>query len=1184
MFTGPTLAMEGEDVRISSLHVSPYGVGGSVVQFTGSLFDYVAAVRTARGDSLDWQLKDGDLMGEELRLTLFGGMEATLGGRPLDLPYKKSLALLSYLVTSGRSHSRESLSTLLWGESNDDRARASLRTALWHLNEVLAPFLITDRHSVTFNSDAPHWIDAVEFGERIEGVLQKTCRGADTKDSPLLTEHQAAVLNDAVELYRGEFMAGWSVRNAPDFEDWLLRRREWSRELAVRALHRLVTYYKVTGDYRSGLDAVSQLLVVAPWQEEAHRERMMLLLLSGRRNAALAQYEACRHVLAEFLNTEPTLETELLFREIRAGRSPSVAQERSSGAHFRFPSWCSGVAAQEGTLVGRQSEAARLKRLLMAADTRLVSVVGPHGVGKTHLACDVAEAVSRQYDQAGWFIPLEREVCELESGGESWDSEGAWCTSEPDTECTLIMAIGRSLGLTFSTDTPLLTQLCDYLRHREQLLVLDGFKPAPAAVELVSAMLLHTSQLRILITAAEPLGIEGEQSLHLTGLNLPAQPAHRSATRAQLERLKTFDGIRLFVERAEKASPDFRLTLDNVTQVVRICRLTDGFPLTIELLAAWVGRLPLAAMADDIEWRLQEIRGRRGTADSPPAVRAVLSYVWDLLTSDQQTELLHLACFPAQFGADVAREVAGVKQRRLQTLCQRGFLSCSSAGRYGFHPLVRRFLLRKLRGTGSRRGMWEWVVDLDRLEDKMTAMYLALLERRGEPLAGRGAKTAAAEIRRDWYHIRRAWCRAASRRDRDRLGESLKALSRFLLLQGWYWEGARLFGAAANALLPQAGVPEKEGDVALVCRLLTEEARLLNAQMRYGEAAQVAESVVKLASDPPVPSMNGTAWRALQADAHIEWGKARYPAGELTSAKDHLERALDLTPGEGHQEVRASGLRHLGVVEIESERFDEARRHLEQALSLYEAAGDWSGRSKVLTTLSLTDVAQRLYVQAEDRATEALQIAGSMGDDAEMALAHTRLCRIDQARQDRLSAAVHCRQGRLAAHQIGEPRREGGALREWAWLLLEEGEEQRAWNYGLLALELARVSGHRGDEAQAWLLVGHILSELTMPEQARRACHEALRIQRALGQFDAATESLALLASLSLSEGHLDQAQELVEEILDYVNGSQLAGARNPISVYLTCYQVLSTAGDDRAEDVLETASHTFEGQLLGVT
>ena len=245
-------------------------------------------------------------MAEMLRLALLGGLRLSLDEAEIaDTLPAKAAALLSYLAVTGRPHSRAALAGLLWPEAPEAVARASLRQTLFGLNKRLASHLIITRDRVAFNQAAPYWLDVEHF----EAPL--TAAGsAETLD--------IGCLREAVLLYQGDLLAGFYVRDAAEFEEWLTGQRERLRQLALNALHTLAADATERGAYAIGIDAASRLLALEPWHEDTHRQLMLLLALSGRPDAALAQYEHCRHLLKDELNIEPAVETTLLAEQIRA--------------------------------------------------------------------------------------------------------------------------------------------------------------------------------------------------------------------------------------------------------------------------------------------------------------------------------------------------------------------------------------------------------------------------------------------------------------------------------------------------------------------------------------------------------------------------------------------------------------------------------------------------------------------------------------------------------------------------------------------------------------------------------------------------------------------------------------------------------------------------------------------------
>ena len=224
--------------------------------------------------------------------------------------YRKSLALLAYLAATGHPHNRGALAGTLFGKSTEANARANLRKVLVDLKRPLCSHLSITRMEVGFDTGSPYWLDVEEFERRIHQTRDKHAVPLARKD--------AAALTEAVALYRGDFLAGLCVHNAPAFEQWVLMKREHLRLLALRALDLLVDHHAALGDLTQAFTCIDRLLLLEPAQEEAHRRRMALLARSGQRAAALRQYGTCRQALAA-LDAQPDQKTERAYEQIRLG-------------------------------------------------------------------------------------------------------------------------------------------------------------------------------------------------------------------------------------------------------------------------------------------------------------------------------------------------------------------------------------------------------------------------------------------------------------------------------------------------------------------------------------------------------------------------------------------------------------------------------------------------------------------------------------------------------------------------------------------------------------------------------------------------------------------------------------------------------------------------------------------------
>jgi len=503
--------------------------------------------------------------GNVVQLRLLGTLEVNLGGKPVaDALSKKAQAILVYLGVTGRPQSRTVLATLLWGDMPESSARANLRKALADLRRELAPTLQIERQSVAFAPDIDPWVDAVEFEALINAA-----------SSPVDTEQ----LQTAVDLYQGDFLTGFYVRNAPEFEAWMLSEQARLRELMIQGLHTLTTYFAEHGDLSQGIAAARRLLNLEPWREEAHRQLMLLLAQDGQRGAALAQFEVCREMLAEELGVEPGRETAVLYERIRddalvtdvgtgVERPEPEVEAAAQTPHKNYE-----LPAPATSFVGRVQELDEIRQLLLdEPGCRMVSLVGTGGVGKTRLALAIASEIADAFPQGVCFVPLVKV-----SGTEF-----------------MVSAVAEALNFNFSGGMDPKAQLLNHLRDKKLLLVLDNFEhllptafstsaAAENGVELLSDILAAAPEVTLLVTSRERLKLQEEWGYDVQGMDYPSREVGEQTARAEQQlsvaNYQRYSAIHLFVQRARRADASFRLDAEDIPHVVRVCQLVAGSPL-----------------------------------------------------------------------------------------------------------------------------------------------------------------------------------------------------------------------------------------------------------------------------------------------------------------------------------------------------------------------------------------------------------------------------------------------------------------------------------------------------------------------------------------------------------------------------------------------------------------------------
>jgi len=359
----------------------------------------------------------------------------------------------------------------------------------------------------------------------------------------------------------------------PDFETWQLAQREELRGHYMQLLHQHVSVSMSNGAWNTGIHSARRIITEEPWLEETHRQLIVMLARAGQRQAAVAQYQACRRILREELGVDPSLETAALFNRLRAAITPPP---------HNLPILAS-------PLVGRTEQLRLLSVLLAEPACRLVTISGLSGSGKTRLALELARSFavpvnppSEQPFPDGIFrinladAPAQHPVARR---------------SAAEAARALIAKLDAVLGTPPGASADALARIKAYLSQRAMLLVLDNFEQLEPGAGVLSDLLAHAPHLKLLVTTRVPMHLPGERVLHVDGLRLPA-------TEAELE---TAEASALFLQETRRVSVDFELIDAERPHLVRLCQLLGGFPLALVLAARWAPILPCSALTRELE-------------------------------------------------------------------------------------------------------------------------------------------------------------------------------------------------------------------------------------------------------------------------------------------------------------------------------------------------------------------------------------------------------------------------------------------------------------------------------------------------------------------------------------------------------------------------------------------------------
>jgi predicted ATPase/DNA-binding SARP family transcriptional activator len=978
------------------------------------------------------------------RLVIFalGTLQVTLDGQPVtEFESNKVRALMAYLaVESDRPHSRDALMALLWPDQPDRTARNNLRHVLPILRQAIGdataqpPFLSITRDYIQFNADSDCWLDVTVFNALLSACERHAHRRAEICKSCMQR------LQQAVEHYRGDFLRQFFLSDSPTFEEWAVLKRERLRRQALDALYRLAGFYEGRGDHKLALQYASRQLELDPWREEAHRQAMRALALGGERSAALAQYETCRRTLARELGVEPARETVALHEQIKSG----TLEAGPSTLNLQL----SHLPAPATSFIGREKELAEMAELLENPRCRLVTVIGPGGIGKTRLA------VAAAAEQIGAFA---HGVC--------------FVSLAPLNSAELIVpTLADALGFAFTGPQDPKAQLLNYLRERQVLLVLDNLEHLQDGPPLIAEILQAAPHVTCLVTSRERLNLQAEWVVDVQGLPFPLSE--------RVERLEGYSAIELFHARARQVQPSFQLG-DQVSAVARICRLVEGLPLAIELAASWVRVLACTQIADEIAHDITFLTTT--TRDMPMRHRsmmAVLDHSWRLLDQHERNTLAALSVFRGGFRREAAEAVTGASLAVLSSLEAKSLVRRTQLGRYDLHELVRQYAAEKLLDDAD---------DAAAVHSRHSAHYLLLLQEQGHRLNSAQQDAALAMLATEMENVRAAWQWAVGRQHWSEIQQSALSLMWLYEAQSRHAEGQRLFEEAVQQLDAESvdGMSLNLERTSALGRVLTGHGVFLwrlghndraqrslqrgltwlrQANDRSAMAANlIFFGVLALSQGEPDTAQNRLEESAYlseelgdlagQAMAVLQLSVVSRVRGDYATARSRAERAVAWYRQIGNREMAAIGLAHYGRILTLMGEHEQARVLLCESLDISHAIHDrWAGSQAICSlgqveyALGHFEEAKRAFAECMNEFAELSEFYGMVGAMSRLGFAELALGECTEARGHFQEALRLAKEAGLSSHMLD-------ALVGLAHLSARDGHAELAFEVVIRVLE-----------------------------------------------------------------------------------------------------------------------------------
>ena len=944
-----------------------------------------------------------------------------------EFPPGSRAAALGYLAFARRWVGRDELVALFWPDRPEATARGNLRPLLAKLaREPLAVGLERETTRVRWLVESDH--------------------------SALVTAQREGRWEEVWELAQGELLEGVTVAHAPEFESWLELERVGVRDAVRTAGLRVADAALALGGLDDAGEVLTGLLRLDPLDEAVLRRSMVVMARRGARRDALAAYEAFVERCRDELGAVPEPATVDLAQAVRSGSEGTVAE----------PSLELGTIAPASLpvpltpLVGRRKEVGEVVARLGDPACRLVTLVGPGGVGKTRLALEVARVAGPRFADGVRAVDL----------------------AAASSDAAMVAAIAEAVGTKLDARSNGTASVVRALASRELLLLLDNVEHLGSAPALVRDLLHGASELRILATSRVALNLAAEWRWDVAGLPHRGDAGSEDAASGLASRDGEGDGVpepseaaALFVAAGRRALPGFTPGPPQLETIEVIVARLAGSPLAIELAAAWLRVLEVEAISEELARGLGLLASK--AVDRPKrhaSMRRVLDQSWSLLQPRERTAMRQLAVFRGGFDLAAARAVARLELPVLLALVNKSFLRRGGDGRFTRHPLI----WRDARERALARG-----AEYDAAAERHARYYLRLLADRRLANTHPEVRRRMREIQVELENVATAWRWGVVHGRDDLLISAVGGLVGFRWARGWYELIDGLFrealamapvdGALRGLLLAAIGFAETwggHGDLGL-------------AKLRAG--VRLVEGRV-----------DGIDW----AWVHVGLGLALARLDRHDEAASAYERAAAAFREAGQVDAELITLNNRNQVAAtasEAVRLREALVDRAQVLGatrvLYPVMGGIAAHERLLGAFGRAErtmLAQRAY--ADDSAQVSFPVFHARNALAETFLECGRLWRAEAIACGTLHrpAFVGAREqfGDVVAHaaailgRVALVRRDFDAAEAWSTRALAHHREAHGPEAAFdLALEtLARVALAAGDHAVAgvWLEgVGH---------------------------------------------------------------------------------------------------------------
>ena len=1038
-----------------------------------------------------------------VRLNLFGFPYFEHDGQRHPFARRRALALAAFLAVNGQWHSRDYLLGVVWPEFDTERGRRNLRRELSLLRSEIAVDLIeVDRNQLRFGQDPVISVDVRAFVQAATSIEPD-----DRAGIAQLPPSEVELLRDAVALQHARFLEGFSLPDSPSFEDWQHHQAEELEAKLTALLRVLIAWHEHRDEPQQALAYSQRWIELDRFNEAAHRAVVEQLARTGQWSAAQRQYERCLQILSDELGVDPEPETLDLARMIRERRIEglSVSGAAPHAPRKRERSMTpSQIPTMPGRLIGRDREIADLEAIAVDPTIRLITLVGPGGIGKTRLALGLASRFAQstgQNDKAGFrdgvlFVEL----------------------AALDHSDQVIPALANAVGVERRRATrdrlDLLDEILQTLSQRQMLIVIDNFEHVIDAAPVVGEVVQQAPDVSFLVTSRERLNLHDEHIYRVEGLDFVGDWSGGPEQSIP-------PAVDFFVQRARMVDHTFDLDSESVRVVASICEMLDGMPLAIELAAARLDLFTVQELAKEIVRGIGILEARaRDIPARQRSMQAVFDASWEQLTVDEQAALVQLSVFRGGFTREAAQVVASATVPILERLSTRSLIRFDRLQlRFQIHELLRQYLGAKLGGVPKLAVA---------AAAQHSTYYCRWIGARADAFKDARQPVALSDTRRESENIRVAWDQAVKSRAIDDIDLATQGLALYLELEGRIPDGRATMQLAAD-VLRSASYSDDADPAALLAytRTLAWQGSFDRAMGNTDAAAAAVQEILDLTTELDEA-------KTIRAFALLQTGTGRFVTAATEDASDYIESAR-LFRQAGDRWGEGLALAEVGRVAWSDGDLDGAEQQYQQSLSIFRELGN---RREIANVLGMLSQVARYQVRGEiaaERAREMLMLARESGSRLDIANALGSLGGSLYFTGEFDEAALLLSEADEIFQELGALTDRASTLMRWGRVQAVRGELESA--YELLdrsRLIYAGVNLH-GSVAYIDADLADIELALGKPGQA------AGRLDRHIEQVDGVdrpfelSRVLASLALLDYRRGNSARAQSYARDALEWV-------------------------------------------------